>query len=66
MKAGTSTSFDFHQGASRLGGVTGTGFSSVTGAAFTKETRACGARPTKVKWIAERVCGPSSPSSLPL
>jgi hypothetical protein len=34
---GVITSFDFHHGAPRLGGVTGTGagFSSVTGAALT-------------------------------
>ncbi len=32
VATGTTTSFDFHQGASRLGGVTATGFSSVTGA----------------------------------
>lgn len=30
---GPSTSFDFHHSASRLAGVTGTGFSTVTGAA---------------------------------
>ncbi|MDW9900158.1 hypothetical protein GOB10_31460 [Sinorhizobium meliloti] len=35
MTDGVMTSFDFHHGASRLGGVTGTRFSSVTGAALT-------------------------------
>ncbi|QKW97099.1 hypothetical protein GSF67_08355 [Agrobacterium sp. CGMCC 11546] len=49
------TSFDFHHGASRLGGVTGTGFSSVTGAALTSITCDLGERSTSIRWMAARV-----------